>query len=67
MEYLKNSKASDSRRNKVYIKLCENKIKSLEDKLNRHFKIDIDDDVLSLVKSQLENSSINLESLEPII
>ena len=63
----KSGKASDSKRNKVYVKLCENKIKSLEDQLNRHYKIDIDDEVLSLAKNQLENSSINLDSLEPIV
>lgn len=37
-----NKNSTDLKKNKVYVKLCENKIKSLEEELKRHLRIDID-------------------------
>ena len=62
-EASKNS--TDLKKNKVYVKLCENKIKSLEEELKRHLRVEIDSSLLKSIQQKLKQDSLTHESLDP--
>lgn len=65
-EHDSKEKSSDLKKSKVYIKLCETKIKSLETELSKYFKVDIQDELVDLITSNLKNGSGSF-SQAPII
>ena len=46
---------SDLKKNKVYTKLCENKIRTLEQKLNKYFRVQIDENLIEDLKIKVKN------------
>jgi tRNA A37 N6-isopentenylltransferase MiaA len=56
---------SDLKKSKVYAKLCENKIKSLENELLKYFRIEIDHGLIAQVQKIVQSESVSHDILAP--
>lgn len=54
----------DLKKSKLYTKLCENKIKSLEHKLNKYFRVQIDGSLVEGLEKQMKSQSVEINLSE---
>lgn len=58
---------SEIKKNKIYVKLCENKIKNLEAELSKYYRMDIDQQIIDHIQHQFKQNLGNPEICEPTI